>query len=358
MDYKSQIAIIIPSLNPDEKLLTLLKDLNDAEFQNIILVNDGSSEKYTEKFEIAKQQYGCSVITHSVNLGKGRALKNAFNFVLTECPECIGAITVDSDGQHTIPDIISCAEALIENPNYLVMGCRDFSSENIPFRSRFGNKTTCRVLKLLCGIGVSDTQTGLRGLSCDLMKKAMTVKGERFEYEMNMLIDTKQWNIPIKEVPIQTIYIEENKTSHFNPLLDSIRIYSVFGKFIISSLLSFVVDIVLFTVIIAALKSITPVPSGYILIATIGARIFSACVNYLLNKNTVFKHKNAGKTAIIKYFILFTVQLLASATLVGFLFRLTGIHETVIKVIVDALLFLISFQIQREWVFRNRKGRT
>lgn len=355
MNYLNEIAIIIPSLDPDEKLLNLLSKLKATGFSNLILINDGSSNKYRNYYEIAKDKYNCIVLTHSVNLGKGRALKNAFNYVLTELPNCIGAVTVDSDGQHSIEDIIECSIATAKFKDNLILGCRDFSSksENVPFRSRFGNIMTHNVLKLLCGIDIPDTQTGLRGFSRNLLQTFIVTKGERFEYEMNMILDAKENNIDIKIIPIKTIYIEENKTSHFNPLKDSIKIYSVFGKFLFSSLSSFLIDISLFTFFIFLLKSSNFNLNLYILIATIFSRVLSSIFNFLVNKNIVFKNKGSNINVLLKYFTLFTCQLLASAGLVTFLFELTQINESMLKIIVDMFLFLISFKIQREWVFKN-----
>lgn len=353
MSYKDEIAIIIPALNPDEKLYKLLAGLQDIGFIHILLVDDGSGKEYRHYFEVAQNKYSCQVITHSVNLGKGRALKSAFNYILNEWSTCMGAVTVDSDGQHSPEDTVKCAQALLQNPNSLIMGCRDFSSEIVPFKSKYGNLITRRIINLLCGISISDTQTGLRGIPCALMKTFMTTKGERYEYEMNMLIDAKEHQVPILEVPIQTIYIENNQTSHFNPLADSLKIYAVFGRFIVSSLSSFLIDIVLFTFLVFLFKPI--LPGYYILVCTIGARAVSSIYNYLFNKNNVFKNKANHKVTFVKYFALCIMQLLASALCVNTLYQWTGINESIVKVIVDAALFFISFQVQREWVFKADK---
>lgn len=353
MDYRTSVAVIIPSLNPDEKLLHLLDGLTAHGFAHILLINDGSREDCAHYFETAAQAYGCKVFVHGVNLGKGRALKDAFNLILTDFPQCIGAVTVDSDGQHTIEDTAACAKALVEHPDALVLGCRDFKTSNIPPRSRFGNVITRQAIRLLCGIRVTDTQTGLRGISKEFMKKLLTVKGERFEFELNMLIEAKSDDIPFFEVPISTIYIEENASSHFNPLLDSIRIYSVFLKFILSSLSSFVVDILLFSLLVAILHDI--VPGVHIVIATVGARILSSLFNYVINKNNVFSQTTPSARMLVRYFTLCIVQMTLSTLLVTYGFHLTHWNETGIKVIVDAVLFLFSFQIQREWVFRPAK---
>lgn len=183
-----------------------------------------------------------------MNLGKGRALKTAFNHCLlasggisggadSVCRGIPGCVTADSDGQHTPADILACMRSLWDNPESLILGCRDFDGPAVPARSSFGNKCTRQVFRYLLGLSVSDTQTGLRAIPAFFMEKLLEVKGERFEYETNMLIEAKNLNIRILEVPVKTIYIEENKTSHFNPIKDSLRIYLVFGKFLFSSCL-------------------------------------------------------------------------------------------------------------------------
>ncbi|MBL1226715.1 bifunctional glycosyltransferase family 2/GtrA family protein [Enterococcus sp. BWR-S5] len=355
MISKEYVGIVIPSLDPDEKLLHLLKDLKDSGYANIFVINDGSGENYTGYYQKAITDYDCVLLRHQVNWGKGRALKTAFNHILTEYPEIKSVVTVDSDGQHRIEDIEKCYEASIENEEALIMGCRDFSKEtsDIPFRSRFGNVMTCKVLKLFCGISLTDTQTGLRGISRNLMRKFLTVKGERFEYEMNMILETKEQSIPIVEVPIQTIYIEENETSHFNPLKDSLRIYSLFAKFIFSSICSFLIDIVLFAIFVRMLAGAS---EHYILFSAYLARAISSLFNYQMNKTQVFKADGDSRATLIKYIFLCIVQILVSSFATEWLFRLLHIDVTGIKIIVDILLFFISFQIQRNWVFRKSKA--
>lgn len=348
-----EIAVIIPTLNPDEKLCNLVIKLKEVGFANIILVDDGSKPSTIHFFDEAVEISGCILLKHPVNQGKGRALKTAFQYIIAEYPHIKGAITVDADGQHSVKDIVACANALLEHPNSLIMGCRQFSEKGIPARSRIGNKFTCKVIKLLCGISLSDTQTGLRGISITYMKTFIEVKGERFEYEMNMLLSAKENNIPFYEVPIETIYLDENQTSHFNPLKDSIRIYAVFGKFLLSSLTSFLIDILLFTLLVSLLKAF--LPNIYIIVSTAGARLVSSIANFLINKKTVFRDNSKQVHTVIRYFLLCVVQLLLSAFSVNALYALLQINESVIKIIVDTILFILSFYIQREWVFRKDK---
>lgn len=351
MNYQDNIALIIPSLEPDDKLLSLIKNLSDNGFSNIILVNDGSSNKYNNYFNTAREQYNCKVLVHATNQGKGRAIKTALNYILTENPNIAGAITVDSDGQHSPEDIKKCCDALSNNQTHLILGCRDFYNKdaNIPFRSKVGNIITGKVLNMLCSINIRDTQTGLRGFSRDLMNILLNVEGERFEYEMNMLLDTKEYKIPIKQVPIKTIYIEENKSSHFNPLLDSFRIYSVFFKFVMSSFVSFLVDIIMFSIFVSLTKNFIPF---YITFSAYIARAISSVVNYTINKNTVFKSKLNNKSTALKYIILCFAQITISGFSTKWLFDLSNINVTLIKVLVDLLIFMVGFQIQKGWIFK------
>ncbi len=271
-----KIGIIIPALNPDSKLLNLISELKANGFRDIIIINDGSRAD-TEPIFHEAQKEGVTVLRHAVNQGKGRALKTAFNYFLQNHADCAGVVTVDADGQHRIKDILSCAGALLENPDRLIIGCRDFSDKNVPFRSRFGNICTRKMMRILCGITLSDTQTGLRGISIDDMPLLLSIPGERFEYETQMLLTAKDRGIEFVEVPIETVYIKNNESSHFNPLTDSFKIYKLFLKYCISSLSCFAIDILLFSIFAAAIKTLAP--RHYILVSTIIARVISSIAN-------------------------------------------------------------------------------
>ncbi|MEH7381379.1 bifunctional glycosyltransferase family 2/GtrA family protein [Bacillus sp. JJ1533] len=349
-----KVTILIPAYNPDTKLLQLVKDIKQANFNQIIIVNDGSLPDSTQIFDALIDTEGCVILKHGVNLGKGRALKTGFNHFLNHHTESVGVITIDADGQHSVEDMKKIAKQLINDPYSLVLGVRDFSAENIPFRSRFGNVLTRNVFRFIGGIKVTDTQTGLRGIPKHFIKDLMNVSGERFEFEMNMLLECKAKQINIEEVGIETIYIEENKSSHFNPIVDSIKIYTVFIKYAFSSLFSFGLDIFLFTIFSILLKELIPI--YFIFVATIGARILSSLFNYTVNKNIVFKSNS--KYTLYKYYFLSICQMLVSSYGVYLLYLTFGDGEVVIKIIVDTLLFVISFYIQRVWVFNNQSGRS
>ncbi len=347
------IPVIIPAYEPDDKLNKLIGELIESGEKEIVVVNDGSDlETYGEIFENVRKA-GVTVLEHAVNLGKGRALKTAFNYCLTKYPDLLGVVTADSDGQHSIEDIKKCQATLEKEPEALILGVRNFDESGIPARSVFGNKTTSRVMKLILGLKISDTQTGLRGISKNFMKYLLSEDGERFEFETNMLIATKDQNIKIIEVPIRTIYIEDNKTSHFNPVLDSIRIYSVFVKFLFSSLSSSVVDIVMFSIFCAIFRDI-PVAIGYIMLSTILARVISAIYNFMMNYRVVFNSKGNKVRAAVKYIILALCIMFLSGTLVTLGHRvLPTAPEFAVKIPVDCLLFLLSFVVQRDVVYKS-----
>lgn len=347
------IPVIIPAYEPDEKLILLLDNLKETGISPVVVVDDGSEgEEYQKIFERIETQYPFTVLHHAINMGKGRALKTAFNYCLTQYPQILGCVTIDSDGQHTIFDMIKCMEALKKHPQALILGTRNFNEKGIPYRSLFGNKFTSKVMKLLSGISVSDTQTGLRAIPIEFMKRLLNEKGERYEFETNMLLDTKNDEREIIEIPIQTIYIEENETSHFNPLKDSIKIYTVFFKFIFSSLSSSVVDLLIFTFFCYALSNIQVLETGYILLATICARILSATYNFLINYKIVFKSRNRTWKAILRYALLAVAIMLVSGFCVTYLHMWIPVTEVLIKIPVDLILFLVSFFVQREFVYK------
>lgn len=365
-NFKQKIAIIIPALDPDDRMVKLVDELHSSGFENIILVDDGSKIANRKYFKTCKESFGCRIIRHVVNFGKGIALKSAFNYILESRPDIAGAVTVDCDGQHILKDITTCARLTAEHPDKLILGCRQFHDKSIPWRSRFGNQMTRRIIRLLCGIQVSDTQTGLRGLSTPLIRDYFAnTKGERFEYEMNMLITARENMIPVEEFPIATIYLENNESSHFNPFLDSIRIYKVFLKFMLSSLSSFVIDIVLFYLLGLILRPFIPesvvVFKGFVfggalltLLRTVISRLISSLYNFFMNKHQVFKNDSKSPSILIKYYILCVIQLILSWLLVDHMLGFIT-YRTIRKCIIDTLLFVISFQIQREWVFKKQK---
>jgi len=260
------IVVIIPTYDPNETIMSEFMTKLQKEFKNIIVVNDGCRSEFDDFFKKLGEKK-IKILKNNVNLGKGMALKHAYNYVLNEYPNCKGVVSADCDGQHTVEDIKKLAEACIKNPEALVIGVRDFNQEIVPKRSRFGNKITKLVMEELVDISISDTQTGLRAMSYEMIKTFIKSGGERYEYETNQLIDCKVKNIPVVEVPIETIYIDGNSESHFNPIGDSIKIYKLFSGYFAKLLLILFLNLLIFNIIlkIVTLPSIITVTFAIIL---------------------------------------------------------------------------------------------
>lgn len=351
--------VLIPALNPPKNLVDYVEELIEKGIGDILIVDDGSNGKSQYIFEKLSSLEEVEVLRNAKNLGKGRSLKNAFNYFLTmsNIEDYEGIVTADSDGQHRVEDVIAMKEAINQYPNSLILGCRDFDSDNVPPKSKFGNKLTKSVIKGLYGRKITDTQTGLRGFPKNIILDMIDISGERFEYETRMLIHTFEKNIPIDEITIETIYYDNNAETHFNPIKDSLKIYKVifgsFFKYLLSSLSSFIVDIVFFQLFLLMFIGFGLTRGTVVItIATVIARIISSTFNFYINKNMVFNGEKRVRKTIVKYYSLCVVQMILSALLVSVVWHLLGGSETIIKICVDTVLFFVSYQVQRRWVFK------
>ena len=362
MDLKN-ISVVLPSLDPDDKLITVINGLLEAGFTDIILVNDGSKPENLHYFETAAAHPEVHLLHHQVNRGKGAALKTAFTWFLENRPDAAGVVTVDGDNQHHPDDTRACSEQMLRSGK-VVLGCRDFTLPHVPPRSRMGNNITCGVFKIMVGMTISDTQTGLRAIPTEAVKAFSAVKGDRFEYETNMLLAMKEQGIAFEEVKIRTVYIEENKSSHFRAVRDSWRIYKLilahFFRYTLSSLLSSVVDTGLFALLSILLRNVMQDPMLTIL-AAVGARVVSSLMNFYTNKYMVFRSTVSTGTAMTRYFTLAAVQMLLQAGMTCaanaalHLGSEQTLLRTVVYVIVMTALYFASFIVQQRWVFAQSK---
>lgn len=360
-----KVSVIIPAYEPDEKMTgfveSLVSNKDTLSIENIVIVNDGSSIDALPYFDTVKSYSEVILLEHEKNRGKGAALKTAFAYLHANCPDIDCAVCADADGQHTVDCIGRCLEVFRGNPQQIVLGGRDFGTGNVPARSLWGNRISAFVYSFAIGIKLKDTQTGLRIIPSEYFEEFSELKGDRYEYETQMLITISNRKIPYTEVAIETIYIDDNASSHFNPLKDSAKIYGVvlryFFKFIISSISSWVVDIGSYSILLYFIKDQVSV-SEQVLICTIVSRVISSVFNYLMNRHTVFKATDNVAITALKYYILALCQLMASYGLV-YLFtdilKVGSILQVVIKCLVDLFLFIFSYQIQRGWVFKNKK---
>jgi glycosyltransferase involved in cell wall biosynthesis len=362
MSNLSGISVVLPSLNPDEKLLAVIDGLLQYGFTDIILVNDGSAAENLHYFETAATHPEVHLLHHEVNRGKGAALKTAFTWFLENRPDAIGVVTVDGDNQHHGEDTRACALHMQESGK-LTLGVRDFSQSDVPMRSRTGNRITSAVFKIFVGMTISDTQTGLRAIPRADLEILNTVWGDRFEYETNMLLAMKEKGISFDEVKIRTVYIEENKSSHFHPIRDSWRIYKLilahFFKYTVSSLLSSVVDTGLYVLLAWALSGLLNDPLLTAVSVTV-ARVISSLMNFFVNQKLVFRSNLSTRKAMLRYAILAVCILLSQFALTYGVYALFGIAESriflrgAVYVLVMTALFVVSFLAQQRWVFANK----
>ena len=363
-------VVLIPSLHPDHLLTDYVKDLVAKGFRRVVVVDDGSGPDYADIFSSLKVHPQCDVIGYAVNSGKGHALKYGMRYIQERYPGAAGIITADSDGQHTTPDVIKVSECLLDHPDDLIIGSRDFKTDNVPLKNWMGNRLTSIFFALLYGKWLPDTQTGLRGFSMNLVPFMLSVPGDRFEYEMNMLIIASSHHIKFRTVTIQTIYIEQNRRTHFRPFHDSARIYiqlfKNFLKYASSSGLSTIIDIAVFTLFDKWLLPLSGLdPSMSILggLVTLGvlisnglARLSSSAFNYKANKSFVFRVEES-KGSFLRYVILAVCVWAVSSTLISLLHGWLKWDKTLLKTFVDMMLFFVNYRLQRAWVFANKHHR-
>ncbi|MDR1573004.1 MAG: bifunctional glycosyltransferase family 2/GtrA family protein [Clostridiales Family XIII bacterium] len=348
------VAAVIPSLNPDAHFIGVVDDLIKAGFKRIYVVNDGSDSSFDGCFERAADHPECVLLVHPENKGKGRALKTAFARHLADPCGCVGVVTLDGDGQHRVEDAVAVAKALAQKPDELILGVRDFTQGNVPVKSALGNRITRCILSAMCGVRITDTQTGLRGLPNRFMERLLHVSGDRYEFETNMLLETGRARVAVSEVPISTIYIDNGAASHFRPFVDSVRIYALIlgplGKFPFASLAGALVDLSLFNLLNRLLAVLAP--ALRLLLATALARLCSAAFNFFLNHRLVFKSRAGYGGAMLRYFSLCAVQMICSYGGVYLLSEALPLPVLPAKIITDVTLFFAGFFVQHRWVFR------
>lgn len=358
-----RVALLVPAYHPARDLIVpFLKAARRAGFAQIIVVDDGSGPDYEEIFDELEQQLGCHVLRHDLNLGKGRALKTAIDYCEQEAEGLLGAVTADSDGQHAPADIVRVAERLLDRLDLgqpaVVLGVRRFDEAHVPPRSRLGNTVTSAAVRTFFGQHVSDTQTGLRGFPMALAVRSSHVRGERFDYEMNVLLWLLSSRTPVDEVPIDTIYHDlQNSVSHFRPVVDSARIYSVilrqFIRFSGASIVSAVLDIALYVALLDLVFGEGRGPTQ-VALAVVAARVISAMFNFVVNKVLVFNDDSQPVPSLARYATLAVVLLIASTLGTTAMSIVTGGHDVWAKIAVDGTLFLMSYFVQERWVFRDR----
>jgi glycosyltransferase involved in cell wall biosynthesis len=334
------IVFLIPSYQPTEILCSLLQKIRLHDSSYIVVVDDGSGSDYEAIFQSVKQVPDTSLLTNAVNLGKGAALKHGMNYILVNYPACTGVVTADADGQHSAADILKMAAELKEKPDNVIFGARQFGLD-VPLRSRFGNLISRYLYRFFIGLSLSDTQTGLRGIPRSLMTRCLSIRANRYEFETEQLIIIKSAGMPVREIPIQTIYIDDNRTSHFRPLLDSAQIYFVLLRYVGSSLITEAVDLVVFATIMAW--------SDDLLLSNTVGRLVAIWAQFTLLQKFVFRLRGNAKMfaaylgLVVVSGIVSTAMQIQLANLVPF--------PVAAKIIAEVSVFLFNFLFLRDLVF-------
>lgn len=219
------ICILIPAYNPTDSLVELFILLKkQLPMVPIVIVNDGSSSN--QIFQKLKTNLlpPNIVINNPKNLGKGESLKVGFSYILQNFRDCKGVITADCDLQHVPDDIIRLVKEFCNDEQVLYLGSRFSDYSRVPLRSKIGNMFATKLIEVFYKTSISDTQTGLRALPIGFVKSLLSIKLSDFSFEMEMLIMALKNKLKIKEIPIQTVYISDNKSSNFKPIVDSYKI--------------------------------------------------------------------------------------------------------------------------------------
>lgn len=348
---KPKIALI-PAYEPADTLISLVESLAHAEFF-VLVVDDGSGPAYARIFSALEP--GAIVLSYQRNQGKGHALKVGFDYLSKHFPPESIVVTLDGDGQHTVFDAERVAAAAATQPGALTLGVRSFGP-GTPARSKFGNTVTRLVYRLSTGQRVSDTQTGLRACGGVLLPAFLNVPGERYEYEMNVLMACPRQGIPFQEVNIETIYLNGNRGSHFKAFRDSFRVYGKLLKFAASSLTCFAVDYTLYSLLVTLLAGLGS--AVYVPLSNIAARVVSAGVNFTLNRRFVFQSEESALKAGAQYFALAGCILACNTVLLSVLVNTLGINPLAAKLVTEVTFFSLSFLFQRFVIFRGHPRET
>ena len=363
---KSRYIALIPAYEPGEKLISLVHDLRDRGFEAVV-IDDGSGMDYRDIFE--KVSHDAVVLTHPENRGKGAALRNGLNYILNYMAydevartpsgvrELSGRdaviVTVDADGQHLPDDVLRVARIAGSRRDALVLGSRALD-EDVPARSRFGNTVTRHVYSAVTGVRVHDTQTGLRAFSRDLIPALLEIEGDRYEYEINMLLTLAAEGYTIIEERIETVYEDNNSGSHFRTVRDSLRVYREILKFSASSLASFAIDYCMYAVLLAITGTLGMTHS--LVISNIGARLVSGTANYTMNRKLVFKSRTGFAKSAAQYVALAALILAGNTMVLSMLAGTFGMNSMIAKLITEMIFFVISWTVQKYVIFFSSDG--
>jgi putative flippase GtrA len=343
---EGEVALLIPAYRPNRALVDLVTALQYGDWAGIVVVDDGSGPECRAIFDELSGLRNVDVVSHAINMGKGAGLKTGINFILCKHPGAIGVVTVDADGQHAPDDVARVCERFRVSPEAMVLGVRTFDRK-VPLRSRIGNQITSNVMRLVLGSSLTDTQTGLRAIPRSMLHGLLLVAARGYEFELAALIAAKHGNVTLIEQPIRTIYEPGNPSSHFQPLRDSMRIYFVLLRFTLISISTAALDNLVFFIGLHV--------TGNVLVSQMAARVASILYAYPLIRRAVFLSEERHQILLPRYVLLVAINATISYAGIESLIRLLPIGVFPAKLLIEALLFIANFLIQRDWIFTRRE---
>jgi glycosyltransferase involved in cell wall biosynthesis len=342
----AEYTVIIPAYMPSPDLVPLVRTLGELGVPNIVVIDDGSGVACQQTFESLATLPRVTVLHHAANLGKGAALKTGFNYAAFRFPTDIGFVTADADGQHLPEDILRVAGELRRHPESLVMGARQFAAD-VPFRSRVGNIATRRLLRLVGGLKLTDTQTGLRGVPASLVPALLHLQTSGYDFELDMLLLARQRGTKIREIPIRTVYLDGNASSHFNPLLDSARIYAVLFRFTLAAFSAVLIDCATFALLLWQLPQ-------QLFAAQCLARVVSLGFNYAADRQAVPLSGRRHAAVFPRYVALSALSCVITYCLLRFSMAYLPLNALQSKFAAELTLFAANVFASWELVFTRR----
>ena len=345
-DFHMPVTVLIPALNPSAELERLVGELlAQAGVGRLLVIDDGSNAACAAGLAAIAQRDRVELLRHDSNLGKGAALRTGVAHFLRTAATGELLVTADADGQHRTADILAVAQAAAERPGSLVLGSRSFSGE-VPRRSRLGNGVTRLIFRLLIGQDIADTQTGLRAIPRVMLPQLLQIRANGYDFELEMLILGARLRVPITNVPIETVYLAGNASSHFHPIRDSAKIYFVFIRFVSSAALTAVIDNLAFALVFQASQRLAA--------SMVVGRLVAGAVNFAVNRQLVFRSRDLLWRVLAKYLALVLALGLVAYGLIHVLVSRMGWNAYAAKLTVEGGLLVASFLLQREVVFPPR----
>lgn len=356
------ITVIIPSYCPDDRLLAIVQGLIAAGADDIAVINDGSGKEYEPVFDEVRRMPCCTVIEHASNRGKGAAIKSGMVFCLTERPASRGIVTVDGDGHHRVRDAVSCAHRMISSGR-VIIGQRGRNDKTISPRGRYGNRITSFAISVVCGFNIPDPLSGLRGIPAKFLPVFLKTKGDRYDFETNMLLDLKRKSIPFRLFSITGEFFPDGKKSHFRLFRDSAGIFAeilrYFGqqfRYMLSSALCYSFEYIVYRILLGYLPVLGITLTNYI------CRAMAGSLNFFINKKVVFRTKKKNITTAVRYLAVSVFVMLLSTELIVIINKLFLTEKNTVakfvKLPVDFAMFFVSYFLQKKWVFAPRKKKT